>query len=101
LKMAYALLYVGDPRAGIEEARKASVIEEDLTASDRTPAQALRLGTSYASLGYLLGANARTAESLERLRKALATLEPLQASGGNTHDVQLELALAYGYIAEV
>lgn len=101
LKLAYVLFYAGDLRAGVEEARQASVIEEGLTVADGTPAQALRLGTSYTLHGYLLGASGRTAESLERLKRALATLEPLQASGWNLHDVQLQLTLAYGYVAEV
>jgi tetratricopeptide (TPR) repeat protein len=101
LKLADVLLYTGDPRAGVEEARKSSVIEEALAATDKTPEQSFRLGTSYTTHGYLLCANSRTVESLDRLRKAIALLEPLEASGWNRGQVRLQLALAYGYLAEV
>jgi len=101
LKLAYVLFYTGDPRAAVEEARKSSVIEEMLAATDKTSAQSFRLGTSYTTHGYLLGANGRTVDSLDRLRKAIALLEPLEASGWKREEVQVQLALAYGYLAEV
>ena len=101
LKLAHVLLYTGAPGAGVEEARKSSVIEEMLAATEKTPPQSFRLGTSYTMHGYLLGAGGRTVESLDRLRKAIALLELLEASGWKREQVQLQLALAYSYLAEI
>lgn len=101
LKLAHVLFYTGDAGAGVEEARKSSVIEEMLAATDKTPPQSFRLGTSYTMDGYLLGASGRTVECLDRLRKAIALLELLEASGWNREQVQVQLALAYSYLAEV
>ncbi len=101
LKLAHVLFYTGDAGAAVEVARKSSVIEEMLAATDKTPRQSLRLGTSYTLDGYLLGAGGRTVESLDRLRKAIALLELLEASGWKREQVQVQLALAYSYLAEV
>ena len=101
LKLGHVLYYTGDAGASVEEARKSSVIEEMLAATDKTPSQSLRLGTSYTLDGYLLGAGGRTVESLDRLRKAIALLELLEASGWKREQVQVQLALAYSYLAEI
>jgi tetratricopeptide (TPR) repeat protein len=100
LKLAYALFYTGDPRAAAEEAGKSSVIEERLAATDKTPAQSFRLGTSYTTHGYLLCTAGRTVDSINRLRKAIGLLEQLETSGWKREQVQLQLALAYGHLAE-
>ncbi|MFI5005932.1 MAG: protein kinase [Solirubrobacterales bacterium] len=101
LKLAQVLFYTGDAGGGVDEARKSSVIEESLAATDKTPPQSLRLGTSYTMDGYLLGAGGRTVESLDRLRKAIALLELLEASDWKREQVQVQLALAYSYLAEI
>ena len=92
-KMARALHLAGDIPAGLEEARKASRIEEALVAADSTPAAALRLAASYTVEGYLLGATKRTLESVDRFRQATAILEPLQAMPGV--EFQLQMARTY------
>ena len=101
LKLAHVLLYTGDPRGGVEEAVKSSDIEEALAAADKTPDQSFRLASSYTTHGYLLCAVGRTVDSLDRLRKAIGLFEPLEASGWNRDMVRLQLAQAYGYLAEV
>jgi eukaryotic-like serine/threonine-protein kinase len=101
LKLAHVLLYTGDAVASVDEARKAATMEETYSATDETPAQLFRLAKSYTTHGYLLCATSRTAESVERLRRAVGLLERLEASGWKREEVQLELALAHGYLAEI
>ena len=88
-KMARVMHLAGDLPAGLEEARKASRIEEALVASDPAPPAALRLAASYTVEGYLLGASKLTRESVDRFRGAIAILQPLQSSGGFEFRVQL------------
>ncbi len=92
-KMARVLHLAGDLPAGLEEARKASRIEEALVAADATPAAALRLATSYTVEGYLLGASKLTRESVDRFRQATVILEPLQSTAGV--EFQMQLARTY------
>jgi tetratricopeptide (TPR) repeat protein len=96
--MARALHLAGDLSAGLEEARKASRIEEALAAADPAPAARLRLATSYTAEGFLLGASKRTRESVERFRQATAVLEPLQSAG---EEFQLQLGLTYSDFGSV
>jgi tetratricopeptide (TPR) repeat protein len=98
-KLAKAVDLTGDTRGGTEEARKAVVIEEHLAASDRSPAQVLRLARSYVNHGYLLHVGDETLASLDRLRKGAALLEGLNASGWNPAEVRPILATTYGYLA--
>jgi len=51
-------------------------------------------GTCYSSA-------ARTADSLEKLREAVTTLERLNASGWNNSEVRTRLSVTYGYLALV
>ena len=88
-KMARVMHLAGDLPGGLEEARKASRIEEALVKSDPTPPAALRLAASYTVEGYLLGASKLTRESVDRFRRAIAILEPLQSSDGLDFRVQL------------
>jgi len=100
-RMSRALLSVGEPSAGIDEALKATRIEERLAAVDQTPAQIFRLARSEANYGYVLYFNGRSLASIEQLQKAVARLEPLDASGWNHLEVRGRLAVAYSYLALV
>ena len=101
MKLANVLLYTGDPRGGMEEAAKSSAIEEALAAVDKAPDQSFRLATSYTTHGYLLGASGRVVDSLDRLRRAIALLEPLEAAGWQRDRVRLQLAQAYQCLGDV
>jgi non-specific serine/threonine protein kinase/serine/threonine-protein kinase len=100
-KMSRACDITGDNRGGTEEARKATLIEERLSASDRGPAQMFRLGWSYVNHGYLLYVGDETLDSLDRLRKGIDLLEKLNESRWNEKEVQPSLARAYAYQASV
>jgi non-specific serine/threonine protein kinase/serine/threonine-protein kinase len=101
MKLANVLLYTGDPRRGVEEAAKSSAIEEALAAVDKAQDQSFRLATSYTTHGYLLGASGRVVDGLDRLRKAIALLEPLEAAGWERDRVRLQLAQAYQCLGDV
>ena len=101
MKISRAAFYAGDPQAGAEEARKATVIEEKLAASDHRPQQTFRLARSRSNYGQMLFVSGHTLESMEQQQKAVATLEELDASGWNHAEVQGRLAVAYGYLALV
>jgi tetratricopeptide (TPR) repeat protein len=98
-KMSRAIDVMGDTAGATEEARKAVLIEETLSASDRSPEQVLRLASSYANHGYLLYVGDQTVESLDWLRKGARLLEQLEASGWNRTEVQAQLASVYGNLA--
>jgi non-specific serine/threonine protein kinase/serine/threonine-protein kinase len=89
MKLARALIDAGDNAAGLEEARKASRIEEALTRADASAGARLRLGAAYTAEGTLLTAAGQTREAVERMRQAIAILEPLQSDTA----AQLQLAL--------
>lgn len=99
LKLSLVLLYSGDAPGGAEQARQSAAIEESLAASDPTTAQGVRLGRSYGRHGYLLGASGNTVESLERLRRAIAVLEPLAAPSES--EAREELSTAYSRLGEI
>jgi eukaryotic-like serine/threonine-protein kinase len=100
-RMSRALLSVGEPGAGMDEALKATRIEERLAAVDQTQAQIFRLARSEANFGYVLYFNGRSLASIEQLQKAIARLGPLDASGWNHLEVRGRLAVAYSYLALV
>ena len=101
MKMSRAAYYAGDPRGGAEEARKATVIEATLAASDHSRGQTFRLARSYSNYGQMLFVSGDTVESMRQQQKAIAILEELDATGWNHADVQGRLSVAYGYLASV
>ncbi len=98
-KMAFALFNTSDARAGLDEAQKATRLEESLRGSGDPIDEALRIAKSYTEEGYLLTANTRTRESVDRLRQAASLLEGLQVSGGER--AQRQLALTYSQFGDV
>jgi tetratricopeptide (TPR) repeat protein len=101
MKMSRANWYAGETHAGAEEARKATVIEETLAASDHGPDQTFRLARSHSNYGVLLFVSSQTVESMQQQQTAIAILEKLDASGWNHAEVQGRLAVAYGNLAMV
>lgn len=98
-KMARVLYLTGDLAAGLQEARAATRLEEVLAAADTTPAARLRLGASYTTEGFLLGASKATVNSIDRFRHATAILGPLQAEAGDAY--KLQLARTYSDFGQV
>jgi non-specific serine/threonine protein kinase/serine/threonine-protein kinase len=98
-RLSRALYASGDPQAGAEQARKATVIEEKLSARDRSSAQQFRLARAHANHGYLLFVSGRTVESLARLREAASLLERLCAAEPASTEMKARLAVTYGYLA--
>jgi tetratricopeptide (TPR) repeat protein len=98
-KMARALYTAGEARHGLDEAQKATRLEESLKGSGAAVDEALRLAYSYAEEGFLLTVNARTQESIDRLRQAISLLEAQQVSGGER--AQRQLAVTYSQLGEV
>jgi tetratricopeptide (TPR) repeat protein len=98
-RISRALFWAGEPRRGEEEARKAAVIEEGLSASDHGPVQAFRLARSYGNHGFLLHVSGRTVDSLKTLREGVAILERLSAADPANAEVKGRLAVTYGYLA--
>ncbi len=98
-KMALALFNAGEARAGLDEAQKATRLEESLKGSGDPVDEALRLAHSYTGEGFLLAVNARSQESVDRLRQAVALLEPLQALGGER--AQRQLGVTYSQFGDV
>ncbi len=101
MKISRAAFYAGDPQTGAEAARKATVIEETMAASDHSPQQTFRLARSRSNYGQMLFVSGHTLESMEQQKKAVETLEALDASGWNHAEVQGRLAVSYGYLALV
>lgn len=96
-KMALALANVGESAAGLEEARKATRLEVALQASEASPGATLRLAGAYAEEGFLLVFNRRAVDGIDRLRQALALLEPLQGSGESAERL---LGVTYSRLGE-
>jgi tetratricopeptide (TPR) repeat protein len=101
MKMSRAAYYAGDPQGGADEARKATVIEEQLAAADSSPTQAFRLARSYSNYGQMLFVSGQTLDSIKQQQQAIAMLEALQAAGSNQPDLAGRLSVAYGYLASV
>ena len=98
-KMAFALFNASASRAGLDEAQKASRLEESLTGSGDPVDEALRRAHSYTVEGFLLAANTRTREGVDRLRQAVALVEGQQASGGER--AQRQLGVTYSRFGDV
>jgi hypothetical protein len=91
MKLARAFIHAGDNATGLEEARRASRIEEALAQANAGGDARLRLGAAYTTEATLLTADGQTREAIERMRLAVSTLEPLQADIA----AQLQLALTF------
>lgn len=88
-KMARVLYLTGQADAGLEQARAATRLAVELAGIEAPPLAQLRLAASYTTEGYLLAAAHATRDSIDRLRKAIALLEPLQSQPDDRFKLQL------------
>jgi eukaryotic-like serine/threonine-protein kinase len=100
-RMSRASYSAGEPQTGAEYARQAAVIEERLSAGDRSSVQKFRLARTYANHGYLLFVSGRTMDAVTRLREAVRLHEELATAHPTDTEVRARLAVTYGYLSSV
>jgi eukaryotic-like serine/threonine-protein kinase len=98
-KMARVMHHIGQLDAALAEASAATALAVELAGRDTAAEAKLQLAASYTTEGFLLGAASASAESIDRLRRAVALLEPLQAEPGDRF--KLQLAQSYSDLGQV
>ena len=98
-KMARVLRLTGELEPGLEQARVARTLAQDLAATAPGPASQVLLASSYATEAFLLAASNATKDSVDRFEQAIAILEPLQSEPGDAF--KLRLATIYSDFGRV